>query len=181
MRIHAKAQAIRAVLFDVAGVLTDGGIIYTDGGEEIKRFHVHDGQIIPHLRRLGFVVGAITGRDSRAVRRRMEELKLDCHYHGVRDKLAVYEAIKSTYDLPDKAIAYIGDDIIDLPILSRCGLRAAPADARHLVRDRVEFITPSRGGEGALRDLAELILDAQGLLEPILASYLAPMESDHDR
>jgi len=163
---------IKAIVFDVDGVLTDGGIIYDNSGLEIKRFNVKDGQIISHLKRLGFIVGAITGRNSQVVRNRCEELKLDFHYHGSSDKLVQYEKIKNDYNLQDENIAYIGDDIIDLPILSRCGLSATPNDAREYIKKHVDYITPSKGGDGALRDFADMILEKQGLLKELINSFL---------
>ena len=132
--IVKKAQKIRAIFFDVDGVLTDGGIIYDNSGNEIKRFNVKDGQIISNLKRYGFIVGAITGRDSQVVKNRCIELKLDYHEHGVSDKLTMYEDAKKRFELNDDEIAYIGDDIIDIPVLIRCGLSAAPADARSYIK-----------------------------------------------
>lgn len=169
--IREKAQKIRAIFFDVDGVLTDGGIIYDNTGNEIKRFNVKDGQIISHLKRHGFIVGAITGRDSQVVKNRCIELKLDYHEHGVGDKLITYEDAKSRFALNDEEIAYIGDDIIDIPVLRRCGLSAAPADARGYIRDRVDLVMDSRGGEGVLRDFADMILEAQGKLEQIISHF----------
>ncbi|WP_297443791.1 HAD hydrolase family protein [Sulfurimonas sp.] len=173
MSLKQKAKLIKAIVFDVDGVLTDGGIIYDNAGMEIKRFNVKDGQIISHLKKAGFVVGAITGRDSQVVKNRCEELKLDFHYHGSSDKLVQYEKIKENYSLKDEQIAYIGDDIIDLGILSRCGLGATPQDARSYMKENVDYVTPSKGGEGALRDFADMILDAQDLLESIITQQLA--------
>jgi len=170
-KIQAKAQQIKAIFFDVDGVLTDGGIIYDNSGNEIKRFNVKDGQIIAHLKRHGFIVGAITGRNSPVVKNRCIELKLDYHEHGVGDKLATYTDAKNRFGLCDEAIAYIGDDIIDLPVLTRCGLSATPADARSYIRDRVDLVMQTKGGDGVLRDFADLILDAQGKLEAIITSF----------
>ena len=166
-----KAGKIKAILFDVDGVLTDGGIIYDDNGLEYKRYNVKDGQIIAHLKRLGFVVGAITGRASNVVRNRCEELKLDFHRHGVKDKLLEYENFKRDYGFSDAQIAYIGDDIIDLPILVRCGLGATPADARYYIKENVDLVLDSRGGDGALRDLADYILEAQDLLSALIVQH----------
>jgi len=163
-----KAQNIKAILFDVDGVLTNGGIIYDDNKIEYKRYNVKDGQIISHLKRLGFIVGAITGRKSDVVKNRCEELKLDYHKHGVKDKLLEYENFKSEYNLQDNQIAYIGDDIIDLSILVRCGLSATPNDARAYIKNEVDIVTGSKGGEGVLRDIADYILDSHGLLEKLI-------------
>lgn len=163
-----KAGNIKAILFDVDGVLTDGGIIYDDTGLEYKRYNVKDGQIISHLKRLDFIVGAITGRESDVVKNRCVELKLDYHKHGVKDKLVEYENFKKEYNLEDSQIAYIGDDIIDLSILTRCGLSATPNDARVYIKHEVDIVTDSKGGEGVLRDIADYILDSQDLLEKLL-------------
>jgi len=163
-----KAKKIKAILFDVDGVLTDGGIIYDDNGIEYKRYNVKDGQIISHLKRLDFIVGAITGRESDVVKNRCIELKLDFHKHGVKDKLIEYNFFKSNYNLTDEEIAYIGDDIIDLSILTRCGLSATPNDARVYIKENVDIITNSKGGEGVFRDIADYILESQGLLEELI-------------
>ncbi len=163
-----KAKKIKAILFDVDGVLTDGGIIYDDNGLEYKRYNVKDGQIISHLKRLGFKVGAITGRESDVVKNRCVELKLDFHKHGVKDKLLEYTAFKEKYELSDEQIAYIGDDIIDLCILVRCGLSATPNDARSYMKESVDIVTASKGGEGVFRDIADYILESQGLLEELI-------------
>jgi len=170
--VAKKAKKIKAIVFDVDGVLTDGGIIYDNTGMEIKRFNVKDGQIISHLKAHGFIVGAITGRDSEVVKNRCKELKLDFHFHGSSDKLVQYNKIKKEYNLIDEEIAYIGDDIIDLSILTRCGLSCTPNDAREYMKKYVHYVTPSNGGEGALRDLADFILNEQGLFEAIIEKQL---------
>ncbi len=166
--ILERAQQIKAILFDVDGVLTDGGIIYDDNGIEYKRYNVKDGQIISHLKKLGFAVGAITGRESDVVKNRCSELKLDFHKHGVKDKLVEYNCFKDIYHFKDEQIAYIGDDIIDLSILVRCGLSATPSDARSYMKESVDIITSSKGGEGVFRDVADYILDSQGLLKQLI-------------
>ncbi|MED7820131.1 MULTISPECIES: KdsC family phosphatase [unclassified Francisella] len=165
-------ETIKSIIFDVDGVLTDGGIIYDNQGNEIKKFNVKDGQIISHLRSLGFFVGVITGRNSPVVKYRCEELKLDFHYHGSPNKLVDYEKIKRDFKLLDENIAYIGDDIIDLPILARCGFSGAPTDAREYIKKEVDYVTASKGGEGALRDFADHILQEQGLFNKVLEKYL---------
>ena len=172
MSLKAKAQQIKLIAFDVDGVLTDGGIIYDNSGMEIKRFNVKDGQIISHLKRAGFVVGAITGRNSQVVKNRCKELKLDFHYHGSLDKLVQYEKIKEDFSVEDEEIAYIGDDIIDLPILTRCGLSATPNDAREYMKKHVDFVTMSKGGDGVLRDLADFILIQQNLFDDIITECI---------
>lgn len=166
-----KAKKVKAILFDVDGVLTDGGIIYDNTGVEYKKYNVKDGQIISHLKRFGFTVGAITGRESDVVKNRCKELKLDFHRHGVKDKLKEFNVFKEDYNLNDSDIAYIGDDIIDLPILTRCGLSVTPADVRKYMQENVDIVTNVKGGEGVLRDVADFVLNAQGLLEELIESY----------
>jgi len=168
LNCEKKAKNIKAILFDVDGVLTDGGIIYDDNGVEYKRYNVKDGQIISHLKKYGFIVGAITGRESDVVKNRCNELKLDFHKHGIKDKLKEYEEFKKKYNLEDKEISYIGDDIIDLSILVRCGLSATPNDARYYIKNSVDIVTPSKGGDGVLRDIADYILDKNSYLEDII-------------
>jgi len=116
MTIQEKARKIRAILTDVDGVLTDGGIIYDNAYNEFKRFNVKDGQIVSHLIRLGFIVGAITGRESDVVKKRMAELRFTFHRHGIKDKLAEYEEIKRTYRLEDEEIAYIDRSLYSVPM-----------------------------------------------------------------
>jgi len=159
-----RAKTIKAILFDVDGVLTDGGIIYDDKGLEYKKYNVKDGQIISHLKRLGFIVGAITGRESDVVKNRCSELKLDFHKHGVKNKLIEFKNFKKEFNLNDCEVSYIGDDIIDLSILTRCGLSVTPADARVYIKENVDIVTSSKGGEGVFRDLADYILESQNLL-----------------
>lgn len=165
-----KAKNIRALLFDVDGVLTDGGIIYDNSGQEYKRFNVKDGQIIKYLRRYQILTGVITGRDSAVVRNRCEELGIDLHHHGIHDKLSTFSEILTKHQLKANEVAYVGDDINDLPVLVRCGLSATPADGHEVVRERVDYVLESRGGEGALRELADTILKARGHYDEIISS-----------
>lgn len=171
-QILEKARNIKAIVFDVDGVLTDGGIIYDNGGMEFKRFNVKDGQIIKYLKKANILTGVITGRDSQVVRNRCGELKIDKHYHGIKNKLETYEKLKEKWQLSDEQIAYIGDDINDLPVLTRCGLSGTPADGHVKVRERVDLVLHSRGGEGALRELADLVLEAKGLYEDIIKELI---------
>ena len=153
-------------------MLTDGGIIYDNHTNEYKRFNVKDGMIIKHLQKRGFIVGAITGRDSKVVSYRCNELGLDFHYHGSKDKLVQYAQIKKKYGLEDEHICYTGDDVNDLPILSRCGLSACPADARPYMHEYAKLVTSTKGGEGVIRDVADFILQAQGTFQSIIDGYL---------
>lgn len=156
-----KALAIRAIITDVDGVLTDGGIIYDNEGNEFKRFHARDGMLVRPLQKMGFIVGAITGRKSAVVARRLNELKLDFHFHGIAKKIEQYEAVKEAHQLEDREIAYIGDDGNDLPVLLRCGLSACPSDAATQVRERVDLVLEVPGGFGAFRAFGEYIIRQQ--------------------
>jgi 3-deoxy-D-manno-octulosonate 8-phosphate phosphatase (KDO 8-P phosphatase) len=166
--IIQKASQVRIIVFDVDGVLTDGGIIYDDNGVEYKRFHVRDGQIVGVLRQLGYKTCAITGRDSAVVKHRMEELKVDFHYHGVQDKLGVLDVVRKKLKLYYHEIAYIGDDLPDIKPISICGLGVTPADAPVYVKSQADLVTASKGGEGVLREVADLILASQNMLENLL-------------
>jgi len=163
-----KAAQIKAIFFDVDGVLTNGGIIYDDTGREIKQFNVKDGYIISHLKKAGIIVGIITGRESKIVSNRAAELKLDFCHQGIMDKYAVFEKLVQFHKLKKKQVAYIGDDINDLKVLQNCGLSACPADALDYVKNKVDVITKSKGGEGVAREVSDLILAAKGTLDKIL-------------
>lgn len=167
-----KAKKIKVLIFDVDGVLTDGKIIYDNNGVESKTFNVKDGQIIKHLKEAGVLVGAITGRSSEIVTKRCEELKLDFHYQGAHNKPEVFIQVCEQYGVQKDEVAYIGDDIIDLGILSQCGLAVAPADAMRYVQDHVNLVSEKRGGDGVVREVGDLILDSQGLLDDIVRNYL---------
>ena len=156
-----KAAKIRLLLLDVDGVLTDGRIIIDDRGVETKQFHVRDGQGISLLLRSGVDVGFVTGRRSNVVRHRAKDLAVQLVYQGVADKLACYEEIKRDHDLEDNQIAYIGDDLIDLPVLRRVGLAVSVADGWSELSSTVDYTTLARGGRGAVREVAELLLQAQ--------------------
>lgn len=167
-----KARKIKAIIFDVDGVLTNGGIIYTNSGDELKVFNVKDGQIIKHLKTNNLIIGAITGRTSELVARRCEELKLDFFYQHVKDKFAVYNDVLEKYKLSDDQVAYIGDDIIDLKLIKYAGLGVAPADALEYVKGYADLVTEKKGGDGVVRETADFILASQGLLEEIVKSYI---------
>jgi 3-deoxy-D-manno-octulosonate 8-phosphate phosphatase (KDO 8-P phosphatase) len=163
-----KAQDIKAIFFDVDGVLTDGKIIYDNAGNETKQFNVKDGYIISHLKKAGIIVGIITGRDSKVVSNRAAELKLDFCHQGIVDKLAVFEKLIEFHKLKKKQVAYIGDDINDLGVLKNCGLSVCPADAISYVKEKADLITQVKGGQGAVREVADLVLAARGELDKIL-------------
>jgi 3-deoxy-D-manno-octulosonate 8-phosphate phosphatase (KDO 8-P phosphatase) len=170
--IIEKAKNIKAIVFDVDGVLTDGSITYTNHGDEIKSFNVKDGQIISHLKKAGFIVGAVTGRSSELVKRRCEELKLDFCEQGVKDKYQLISEIITRYKIELKHVAYIGDDIIDLKVIRHVGFGVAPIDALSYVKDKADMITNAEGGRGVLREVADIVLAAQGKMEGIIESHL---------
>ncbi len=163
-----KAAQIKAIFFDVDGVLTDGRIIYDETGKEIKNFNVKDGYIISHLKKAGIIVGIITGRDSKVVSNRAAELNLDFCHQGIMDKFSVFEKLVRFHKLKKKQVAYIGDDINDLQVLRNCGLSACPADAFDYVKVEVDVVSKLKGGEGVVREISDLVLASQGKLDKIL-------------
>jgi 3-deoxy-D-manno-octulosonate 8-phosphate phosphatase (KDO 8-P phosphatase) len=167
-RLRARARGVSAVFMDVDGVMTDGGILFIDSGSEGRIFDAKDGVAIWLLRRAGFLTGVISGRTSPAVRRRARELGMEEIHLKVRDKVAVYEEIASRRGLRDGEVCYIGDDVVDLPLLRRVGLSVAPADAHPSVLREVRAITRAPGGRGAIREIADLILEAQGKMPGLM-------------
>ena len=164
----ARAARIRLVGFDVDGTLTDGRLWFDADGREAKTFHVHDGQGLVLLRKAGIAIAFVTARNSTVAANRARELGAEPHI-GVSDKWACVDAIRDRLGLSPDEVAFMGDDLPDLPVLRRVGFAVAPANAHHWLRDAVHWITPSRGGEGAARELADLILQAQGQLDGLLA------------
>jgi len=159
--VRKKAAKIRLLLLDVDGVLTDGRIIIDDRGVETKHFHVRDGQGISLLKRCGIEVGFITGRSSQVVRHRARDLRVSLVFQGVQDKLLAYQLIKKKTCLTDDQIGYVGDDIIDLPVLRCVGLAIVVGDGAAELQPYADYITLARGGMGAVREVAELLLIAQ--------------------
>jgi len=171
--LTTRAAAIRLVLLDVDGVLTDGAITYDAAGVEGKSFHVRDGHRIKLAGRHGIRFGIITGRASAIVERRAAELDIAIVHQGALRKLPVFEEILAAEQVAPEEVAYMGDDIVDLPVMSRVGLAATVADAPVGVRDRAHFVATVAGGHGAVAELIELILQARGEWDEILAGYLA--------
>ncbi|MFD2201578.1 KdsC family phosphatase [Shivajiella indica] len=167
-----KAEQIKLIITDVDGVLTDGGIIYDDNGLEYKRFNVKDGFIIGHLKKSGILVGALTARNSKVVEYRCEELNFDFHYHGVKDKLKKLDEILDVLEIDASEVAYIGDDLIDIPLMKKVGFSASPSDAIPYVSNQVDFVSRYSGGQGAFREISDLILDSKGLLTSIIEKYV---------
>ncbi len=170
--ILAKAAAVRLVIFDVDGVLTDASLFFSDRGEEFKIFNARDGHGIKMLQRAGVEVAILSGRRSAAVDARMGALGVRHIHQGIEDKGIAFDALIAELDLGAEAVAYVGDDVIDLPVMTRVGLAIAVADAHPLVRRHAHWQTTQPGGRGAAREVCELVMQAQGTLEPMLADYL---------
>ncbi len=173
--VQARAAKIRLVGFDVDGVLTDGSLYLGDSGEEYRVFHTRDGQGLVMLRDSGIRIAIISGRSSRAVEGRMAELGILHVYQGQENKLAVFETLLSRLDLEPSEAAYVGDDLPDLPVMRRVGLSIAVADALPLVQQHAHWQTRLPGGRGAVREVCELLLEAQGKLAGCYARYLEPL------
>lgn len=171
--ILAKAALVRLVIFDVDGVLTDGRLYVSSDGSEFKAFHVRDGHGIKMLLAAGIEVALISaGRNTVAVERRMSDLGIRHAYLGVQDKLTAFNDLQSQLTLDIEQIAYVGDDLIDLPVMTRVGLAIAVADADPFVKRHADWQTTHRGGHGAVRDVCELLLEAHGQLDSQRARYL---------
>lgn len=171
--LYLKASQIRLVIFDVDGVLTDGSLFLGDDGQEYKAFHSKDGHGMVMLQKNGVTIGIITGRTSEVVRKRMESLGIKHVYQGQKDKLPAYEKLKQELGLSDEQIAYVGDDVVDLPVMVKVGLSIAVQDAHNLTKEHAHWITPSNGGRGAAREVCEMLMHAQGTLEDALEYYLS--------
>jgi 3-deoxy-D-manno-octulosonate 8-phosphate phosphatase (KDO 8-P phosphatase) len=176
MTAEARAKNIKVLIFDVDGVLTDGQIFVVPGpdgkGIESKGFAAHDGLGITLGRLGGLRIGIITKRNSQTVAIRARDLKLEFVYQGQAHKMnAIREILAKTGNSIDQ-LAYVGDDIIDLPVMRQCGLAIATENARHQVKEIAHYITPNPGGHGAGRDAIDFILTAQGSLETVIEQYL---------
>lgn len=168
-----QIKKIKLVAFDVDGVLTDGRLILGDKGEEFKAFYTRDGQGLVMLLNAGFELAIITGRSSPIVAQRMAELGITHVYQGCKDKLAVFEKILQETGLTADQAAYTGDDLPDLPVIKKAGLGMTVADADGYVKQYARLVTSNKGGQGAVREICDLILQQQGLLEAQYKKYLA--------
>ncbi len=170
--VTEKAKAIRLLVLDVDGVLTSGTIYYGDQGQELKGFHLHDGLGLKLLQKTGVAVAIISGKNSSAVTRRVEELNIEHAYLGYDDKLPAFAALKQKLQLSDAHIAYMGDDLPDLPLLRRVHFAITVAEAPQLIRDHAHYITSNKAGQGAVREVCELIMQAQQNYQAAIAPYL---------
>jgi 3-deoxy-D-manno-octulosonate 8-phosphate phosphatase (KDO 8-P phosphatase) len=169
--MNDKLTDIRLLLLDVDGVMTDGGIIYDGNGLETKAFNVKDGHGIKMLQRHGIEVGIITGRTSLVVEIRARELGIGLVYQGALNKLKSYCDVKQKTGFLDSQIAYMGDDVIDVPVMRRVIFAAAPVDALIEVRNAAHHVTSLAGGRGAVREVCDLILKGRGLWNDVAARY----------
>lgn len=167
-----RLKKIKLLLLDVDGVLTDGRIILNDRGEETKAFNVRDGHGLKMLQRVGVDVGIITGRHSRVVAHRMRELGITLIVQGAKNKLDPFTQILAAQGLSPEQVAYVGDDVVDLPILRRVGFAATVADASEDVKPLVHYVSTFPGGGGAVRDICEMLLKAQGKWDALVARYV---------
>jgi len=172
MSLKAKASRIRLLLFDVDGVLTTGEVVMHADGSESKGFHIRDGAGIVWAQRAGLTVGLLSARSSGATAHRAAQLAVRIVEQGVKSKLAAYERIIQDARVGDAEVAYMGDDLLDLQVLARVGLSAAPADAAAEVRERVDWVSSAGGGRGAVRELVELVLKAQQRWDDVLRQHL---------
>jgi 3-deoxy-D-manno-octulosonate 8-phosphate phosphatase (KDO 8-P phosphatase) len=172
MSVQAKASRVRLLLFDVDGVLTTGEVIMHADGSESKGFHIRDGAAIVWAQRAGLTVGLLSARSSGATAHRAAQLAVRIVEQGVKSKIAAYEQIIRDAKVDDRDVAYMGDDLLDLQVLARVGLSAAPADAAPEVRERVDWVSTVAGGRGAVRELVELVLRAQQRWDDVLRQHL---------
>jgi len=164
---------IKLVLTDIDGVWTDGGMYYDNKGNELKKFSTSDSAGVLYLRKMNVPIGIITGEDTAIVRRRAEKLKVGHLYMGVRNKLKVATELCEKLEIDmNSEVAYIGDDIIDIPLLEKVKISATPSDAPEYVKERVNWILQKKGGEGVFREFAEKILEEYGLLDSVIEWYI---------
>jgi 3-deoxy-D-manno-octulosonate 8-phosphate phosphatase (KDO 8-P phosphatase) len=166
-----QLKAIKLLILDVDGVLTDGKVIYTDSGEEIKSFDARDGHGLKLLMRSGIEVILLTGRESKAVLHRARDLGIEHVYQKVLNKIEVYETILTKRNFEDQDVGFVGDDLVDMPVLRKVGFSAAVPDAVPEVKEMVDYVTIKKGGEGAVREICELLLKAQNKWEKVTEKY----------
>lgn len=167
-----RAKRLKLMIFDVDGILTDGTLYLADSGEEFKGFNVRDGHGIKMLRDSGVAVAIVTSRRSRVVELRARDLGIALLRQGALDKGAAFGEMVSGLGLEDAAAGYMGDDLVDLPVLCRCGFAATVPEAPETLRKRAHYVTHSGGGRGAAREVCEFVMRAQGTLESAIDAFL---------
>lgn len=170
--ILERAASIKLVIFDVDGVLTDGSLFLGDDGLEYKAFNSRDGHGMKMLQKSGVSIGIITGRTSKVVEYRMQSLGIEHVYQGQLDKMVGFNDLLNKTGVDPREVAYVGDDVVDLPVMLKVGLAIAVQDAHPLVLKHAHWQTPRCGGRGAGRDVCEMIMEARGSLDAALAEYL---------
>ena len=171
--VQERARAVRLMIFDVDGVLTDGTLLYGPHGEELKAFSAHDGHGIKMLAASGVGCALLSGRRSAAVAARAAELGIQTVLQGVEDKLGFFQTMIREKGLKPEETGYMGDELVDLPVLTRCGFACAPREAPQAVRSRVHYVPSARAGRGAAREVCEFVMRAQDRLDGALRAYLA--------
>jgi len=171
-QLNETAKKIELVIFDVDGVLTDGSLFIGDDGQEYKAFNSKDGHGIRMLQECGVGAAILTGRQSEVVKHRTRDLGIELVMQGYRDKRPAFEALLKETGLTPEVIAYVGDDVVDLPVMKQVGLAIAVADAHPMVLEHADWVTRAAGGRGAARDVCEFLMRARGVLDEKLASYL---------
>jgi len=167
-----RARNLKLMIFDVDGVMTDGRLYYSERGEELKVFNIQDGLGIKMLRQYGVEVALITARSSRAVELRAANLGITHLYQGVEDKRRAYADLLAKLGLAEAQSGYMGDDLLDLPLLARCGFAATVPAAPEALTSRAHYVSRAQGGSGAVREVCEFVLHAQGALERAIGAYL---------
>ncbi len=170
--LKEKASKIKLILLDVDGVLTDGRLYYTQNGEEIKVFNVKDGFGIKLAQKAGIEIGIISGRSSNALHKRLKDLGIEEIFTGKKDKLSALENIIERKNTKAEEIAYIGDDLVDIPVMRQVGFPIAVNDAQEIVKKYALYITKRQGGKGAVREAIEFILKLRGDLERVINEYV---------
>jgi 3-deoxy-D-manno-octulosonate 8-phosphate phosphatase (KDO 8-P phosphatase) len=169
--VLTRARNIKLIIFDVDGVLTDGGLTIGDDGQEYKTFNTQDGLGMKLLKNSGVQMAIITGRTSNVVKQRAESTGVTHFYQGVDDKLVAYKDLIQKLNLQPEQTAFMGDDVVDMPPMLRCGLSVAVPAAPKSVLERAHYITTKEGGKGAVREVCELIMQAQNTLEAQMAPF----------
>lgn len=169
--IYERAKAVKLLILDVDGVLTDAGLYYSHDGDTMKAFNTRDGLGLTWMPKIGVELAIITGKSSEIVKQRAKTLKIDHIYQGALNKREPYEALLKKLHLTEQEVAYIGDDIIDWPVMKRVGLSIAVANAEAFIKEHADWVTEREGGKGAVRDVCDLLIKAKGKFDEFLHYY----------